>query len=459
MLNREDRRRSVRLLAGSILMSLVSPNALAADEVAGTVGELQAESDQYTPGVIDDQNDWLHTEGSKIVDAAGQTVWITGVNWFGFNTGTNTLDGLWSVNLEESLAGITARGFNTLRIPISTELLLQWKNGIYPRPNINESTNPNLRELNSLQVFDYFLAVCREMGLKIIMDVHSAKTDAMGHIAPLWYADSVSTKQFFDGWVWLAQRYRTDDTIIGFDLKNEPHGKVFDGPERSAIWDDSEDPNNWKGVAEELAREILAVHPQALILVEGVEAFPVAGANNGSRNQPDFHINWWGGNLRGVTDYPVNLGADQNKLVYSPHDYGPLVFRQPWFQKDFNKDTLYQDVWRDNWAYIAEKNIAPLLIGEWGGFLDGGDNEKWLTALRDFIVEKRIHHTFWCYNPNSGDTGGLVDYDFRTWDERKYALVRPALWQTADGKFIGLDHLRPLGSKDTGTSLGWVKKR
>lgn len=453
MQNRDDRRRSIGLLAGSVLLSLASPCALA------SVGVAVADVEQYTPGVIDDGDDWLHTKGSQIVDAAGQPVWLTGVNWFGFNTGTNTLDGLWSVNLEESLARIAARGFNTLRIPISTELLLQWKKGIYPQPNINAYVNPNLAGLTSLEVFDYFIAACRQMGLKIMVDVHSAKTDAMGHIAPLWYSETFTPAMFVEGWVWLAQRYQHDDTIIAFDLKNEPHGKVFEGPERSAIWDDSEDLNNWKGVAEELAREILAVHPNVLILVEGVESFPVDGANNRSRNQPDFHTTWWGGNLRGVADYPVNLGPHQDQLVYSPHDYGPLVFRQPWFNKEFNKDTLYQDVWRDNWAYIAENNIAPLLIGEWGGFLDGGDNEKWLTALRDFIVEKRIHHTFWCFNPNSGDTGGLVDYDFRTWDERKYALVRPALWQSDDGRFIGLDHLRPLGSHQTGTSLGWIKKR
>lgn len=33
-----------------------------------------------------------------------------------------------------------------------------------------------------------------------------------------------------------------------------------------------------------------------------------------------------------------------------------------------------------------------------------------MTYLRDFMIENRIHHTFWCFNENSGDTGGLV-YD------------------------------------------------
>ncbi len=52
-------------------------------------------------------------------------------------------------------------------------------------------------------------------------------------------------------------------------------------------------------------------------------------------------------------------------------------------------------------------------MGEWGGFIDeqhdpDGANTKWLTCLRDLMIENRIHHTFWCFNENSGDTGGLV---------------------------------------------------
>lgn len=402
----------------------------------------------------DSDDDWLHTDGSRIVDAEGRTAWLTGVNWFGFNTGTNALDGLWSVNLEESLAAIAARGFNILRIPISTELLHQWMNGTYPRPNVNEHTNPGLRGLSSLQVFDALLAECKRIGLKVMIDVHSAKTDAMGHMAPLWYQDHITPEIFVDTWLWLARRYRHDDTVVAFDLKNEPHGKVFDGFEQSAIWDASRRVNNWKYTAEELARRILAIHPKVLILVEGLEAYPREGSTYDSRERTAFHFNWWGGNLRGVKDHPIELGEHQDQLVYSPHDYGPSVYRQPWFDKPFNKDTLYHDVWRDNWAYIAESEIAPLLIGEWGGFLDGGDNQKWLVALRDFIVERRLHHTFWCFNPNSGDTGGLVQHDFKTWDEEKYRIVKPALWQNSTGKFVGLDHRIPLGSAATGTTIG-----
>ena len=75
-----------------------------------------------------------------------------------------------------------------------------------------------------------------------------------------------------------------------------------------------------------------------------------------------------------------------------------------------------------------------------------GDNLTWMTYMRQLIAEYHLNHTFWCFNANSGDTGGLVLDDFVTWDQEKYEFVREVLWQDQDGNFIGLDHAIPLGS-------------
>ena len=151
-----------------------------------------------------------------------------------------------------------------------------------------------------------------------------------------------------------------------------------------------------------------------------------------------------GAEIRGAKKYPIDLGEYQSQLVYSPHDYGPLVYDQKWFYDGFTQETLLKDCWYDNWYFLQDEKVAPLLMGEWGGFMDGGKNEAWMTYLRDFMIEHRIHHTFWCFNENSGDTGGLVYDNFGKWDEEKYALVKPSLWQNDSGKFISLDHTIPL---------------
>ncbi len=394
-------------------------------------------------------DDWLTTKGNKIVDQDGNEVWLTGTNWFGFNTGTNVFDGVWSVNMKKALDEMANRGINLLRIPISTQLIYEWKNGTAKKANVNEYVNPELAGMSSLQLFDEAVKMCKANGMKIMLDIHSAETNAMGHIYPVWYDDAHPIEMYHETLEWFTERYKNDDTILAIDLKNEPHGKP--GQDKVwAKWDNSTDENNWKYAAETAAAKVLAINPNLLIVIEGVEAYPMEGYDYTTRDEymkPHYYYNWWGGNLRGVKDYPIDLGVYQSQVVYSPHDYGPLVYAQPWFEKDFTTETLYEDCWGDNWAYINEEGIAPLLMGEWGGFMDGGKNEKWMTLLRDYMIKNKIHHTFWCYNANSGDTGGLVGYDFATWDEAKYAFLKSALWQNAEGKFIGLDHEVALGNK------------
>ena len=401
-------------------------------------------------------DDWLHVEGNKIVDKDGKQVWLTGVNWFGYNTGTNIFDGLWNSDLNTSIQSIADHGFNLIRIPMSAELILQWKNGVYPTANFNNATNYYLVGMNSLEIFDYILGQFRACGLKVMIDIHSAKTDSMGHMANLWYNGNITTEKYQEALVWMAERYAKDDTIIAYDLKNEPHGKPYE--QDKAIWNDSKDQNNWKYIAEQTALKVLEKNPNVLIMVEGTEIYPIDIKTNGdyhSTNDKDYYFNWWGGNLRGVKDYPIDLGKYQDKLVYSPHDYGPTVYQQPWFKAGYNYNSLYQDCWHDNWLYIHENGTAPLLIGEWGGFMRE-PNLTWMTHMRTLIQNYNLHHTFWCFNANSGDTGGLVLDDFKTWDEEKYAFVKEALWQE-NGKFVGLDHEIPLGTAGNGITLSESK--
>lgn len=397
-------------------------------------------------------DDWLFTDGNRIVDSEGNPVWLTGINWFGYNTGTNTFDGLWNSDLNQSIQEIANHGFNVIRVPFSAELILQWSKGEYPQANFNQATNDYLVGMDSLQIFEYVLGQCRANGLKIIIDIHSAETNASGHIVNLWYTDRISTEDYLFALSWMADRYKDDDTIIAYDLKNEPHGKPYEG-NAVAIWNNSTEKNNWKYIAEQAAFAVLSANPNALVLVEGIEIYPVDIKANGdfsSTNDEDYYFNWWGGNLRGVADYPVNLGEFQNKLVYSPHDYGPTVYAQPWFEGNYTYESLMKDCWYDNWLYIQENEIAPLLIGEWGGFMTE-PNLTWMTYMRQLIKEYKLNHTFWCFNANSGDTGGMVLDDFTTWDEEKYNFVKEVLWNNGE-KFIGLDHKIPLGIN--GISLG-----
>ncbi|WP_062132790.1 cellulase family glycosylhydrolase [Demequina aestuarii] len=415
-----------------------SPGDEDSDDVERAPG---AAADVAPPSNAPSGDDWLSVDGSSIVDDDGNAVWLTGANWFGFNTSERVLHGLWSVNLESTIAAIAERGFNVLRVPISTELLLEWRSGDAPAAdNVNTGTNPDLEGATTLEAFEALLVTSKAHGVKVILDVHSAKADNAGHNAPLWSAEGISTEDFMVAWEWVAERYRDDDTIVGFDLQNEPHGKPPEDPR--ATWGDGSD-HDWRAVASEAAQRIHAAHPEALLLVEGIEATPADGEQWSSNDPGDYDITWWGGNLRLAGDQPVDGPAD--KVMYSPHDYGPLVYEQPWFRGTFSAASLEREVWGPTWLYLHDDGLSPLLIGEWGGRLGQDERQdRWMTYLRDLIVDRHLHHTFWVVNPNSSDTGGLLKDDWTTWDEEKYALVEPALWQDEDGAFVGLDHEVPL---------------
>ncbi|HEX8346984.1 MAG TPA: cellulase family glycosylhydrolase [Actinoplanes sp.] len=404
--------------------------------------------------------DWLHVRGNQIVDEANNPVWLTGTNWFGFNATERVFHGLWSANITQVTKSMADRGINLVRVPISAQLLLEWKDGkAAVSSGVNTYANPELVGKTSLGVFDYFLQLCEQYGIKVLLDMHSAEADNSGHNWPVWNKGTITTDKFYEAWEYVATRYRDNDTLVAVDIKNEPHGAQNET--LRAKWDNSTDADNWRYVAETASRKILAINPNLLVLVEGIQTSPKPGYNWTSPAQsPDltsnFYNTWWGGDLRLAKDFPINLGTNQDQLVYSPHDYGPLVYEQPWFTGTFDKASLETGVWGPNWLYLHKENIAPLLIGEWGGRL-GQDarQDRWMTALRDLIVENRLHQTFWVLNPNSGDTGGLLLDDWKTWDEQKYALLKPALW-AYNNKFVSLDHQIPLGGagSTTGISLG-----
>ncbi|MBQ8928574.1 MAG: glycoside hydrolase family 5 protein [Oscillospiraceae bacterium] len=460
---------------------------------AAAVLALTAAIGSVSPAVqaADDTNDdWLHAVGSRLYDKDGNEVWLTGANWFGLNCTEYALHYLWSGDIDDMVKSIGDRGINVIRVPVSTELLYDWMIGNPPdMVSVNPNTDPNYRinadlvredgtVMNSQEAFNVFLAKCKKYGIKVFIDIHCQDADNAGHNYGLWYGKSFTdtngktvectTEVWTETLAWTADYYKNDDTLLGFDLKNEPHSK-YGGAPIDAIWDDSTAPNNWKLAAQNCALAIMEKNPNALIFIEGVEGYEGHGA-------------WWGGNLRGVKDHPVDIGKYQSQIVYSPHDYGPIVSAQTWFEKDFTEQTLLDDYWYDTWAYVNDKDIAPLLIGEWGGRItdsvdeaalletpsnsltDLEKNVKWLILLRNYMIKNHINHTFWCLNDDSGDTGGLwknimfhggpdANYTEVEWDELKYSIFKPSLWQTMEtGKFIGLDHQTALG--ENGISLG-----
>lgn len=345
----------------------------------------------------------LSTRGSEIVDAAGRPVLLRGVNWFGLETETNSPHGLWARDYKEMLGQIKGLGYNVIRLPYSVQGLRAAEvSGI----NFAIGSNQELQGKKPIEVMDAVIQEAGRQGLMVLLDSHRLNNQ---RIPELWYGDGFTEEDWISTWTMLAERYQNQPHVIGADLKNEPHGK--------ASWGTGDRATDWRLAAERAGNAILKVNRNWLIVVEGVE-----------NNVPGQRLkHWMGGNLEGVKRFPIRL-AVQNRVVYSPHEYGAGVFQQPWFSAiDFPRNLTSR--WEQGFFYIARQKIAPIFVGEFGGRqVDEKSKEGiWQRQFVDYLKRNQLGFAYWSWNPNSQDTGGILQDDWVAIDQPKQQLLNQLL--------------------------------
>ncbi|GAB3434560.1 cellulase family glycosylhydrolase [Flindersiella endophytica] len=349
---------------------------------------------------------YWHTNGRQLLDAANQPVRMTGINWFGFETSNYVPHGLWTRGYRDMLDQMKSLSYNTLRLPYASQL---FDAGSTPN-SIDFNKNPDLQGLSGIQIMDKIIDYAGQIGMKVVLDRHRPDS---GSQSALWYTSQYPETRWISDWQMLARRYAGNTTVIGADLHNEPHAP--------ACWGCGDQATDWRLAAERAGNAILSVNSNWLIIVEGVDNY------NGDGN-------WWGGNLQGVRTAPVRLNV-ANRLVYSPHDYAMSVFpNQPWFTSPDFPNTLVPH-WDKNWGYIHKENIAPVMLGEFGTTLADPKDQTWLRMLMQYLGSGSggMSFTFWSWNPNSGDTGGILNGDWTTVNTAKQAYLDPYLIAISGG--------------------------
>ncbi len=336
----------------------------------------------------------LHTKKGQIVDDSGRVVHLTGINWFGMETGYFAPEGLDVRNWQDMLDQMVLAGFNTIRFPFSSQFL---DDPTSLPQHINYNLNPDLKGLHGLSLLDKLIQGAKLRGLKVILDRHRPSAADQ---TPLWYTDQYPESRWIADWVMLAKHYRGNDTVIGADLHGEPHGP--------ATWGNGDPKNDWRLASERAGDAILKANPDWLIIVEGIEQY---GGG----------LYWWGGNLQGAGKYPVRLSRP-DKLVYSAHDYGPDVYPQAWFHAANFPQNLVS-IWQQHWAYLQLNGIAPVLVGEFGASSVNDTEGTWLRNLMSFLKAHGFSYAYWAWNPDSTDTGGLLLPDWVTLDQQKLSIL------------------------------------
>jgi len=362
-------------------------------------------------------------QNGKIYDAGGNEVQLRGISHYGFNSTILQPQFLWAMGWKEQLAEIQRLGFNAVRVPFVPDTLYN-TTPVDRLSYIDAGRNPELIGKTPLEALDLWMAEAERLGLYMLLDFHSISKQRQ---YPTWFVSNpadfglIYNGQAYtaDHWrrdlVFVARRYAHLRHFFAIDVYNEPNGPVR--------WS-SGDPNmmnpanHWKAATESAAAAILPANPNLLIFVQGI-----TGNFDGVENTA-IPMNW-GENFQPQAYQPLNIPP--GKLVLSPHTYGPDVYVKPTFNAPAFPANLSAD-WERLFGQFA--SIYTIVPGEWGGrYGQGGDyrDAAWQNAFVDYLLSKGIRNSFyWCYTPNSGDTGGILD-DSLAVREDKMALLR-RLW-------------------------------
>jgi endoglucanase len=407
-----------------------------------------------------------------------------------------------SRTLDGDAKEIKQMGFNSIRIPLSPQTL---------DDNDPQGKDPYLKNTESVRIQGAFTALkaqikaCSDAGLYVLLDMHTCSNYVgwrKGRLdaRPPWVdgkrdggydfaredcscsstgnPSGVTRIQDYNETKWLADLKTLAglgssigvDNVMGIDIYNEP-------------WDYSW--SEWKSLIDKAYTAISSVNPNILIFAQGI------GGTHGSQDgTPDTKTNTphgdtntnpnWGENLFEAGDNPPTM--PKNKLVFSPHTYGPSVCTQPMFAdldaqpecaglvEDAFGNAKCQIVidpaklepgWQEHFGYLKALGYA-ICIGEFGGNMDWPNkseqrhqtrygyltdkttDRQWQEAFVNYLVKAGILNSFyWSINSESADTYGIytTTYDplsnksgWGTWsgtDKRKLDLLAK-LWTAPD---------------------------
>ncbi len=351
--------------------------------------------------------------------------------------------GLWSFSIDHFMEKLTYLKINVLRLPFSVWLVINDPSNTNVDCSSNSQTiakfgDARVCDLSALDLMEHLVDVLADNGILVLLDQHrlhgGAWTDIDNWITPLWYDDTFSEAQVLQSWDILMDRFAGQWNVMGLDLKNEPRDP--------ASWGYNDTSTDWNQAAERIIQHIAGYYPSftGLFFVEGV-------AENADSPTSNSYSHWWGGNLEGIHWYPISTGDSgwDERVVYSPHTYGPDVYDQSYFQYSSGFPTNLPTIWDLHFGFVEDLTGHPIVTGEWGGMYGSGPtgdrDVEWHDTFASYLVDNCMSDNFyWCLNPNSGDTGGLLNDDWSTYNDAKVVLIatvqpNPSKLAVIDGQY------------------------
>ena len=215
------------------------------------------------------------------------------------------------------------------------------------------------RNKHGFTYLDRAIEWCGKYNIYVLLDMHGAPGGQTGDNIdnsdgyPWLLIDEGMQQKTVDLWREIADRYKDNTAVIGYNLLNEavPHYFENDGLKENL---------------EPLYKKITA----------------------GIREVDKNHIVFLGGAIW-ETDFSIFSEPFDDKLAYTFHKY--------WMPPEQNQIQEYVD--------FREKYNVPILMGE-----SGENEDAWVKDFRELLDENEIHWTFWPYK-KMDNTRGPMNFD------------------------------------------------
>ena len=315
---------------------------------------------------INSNPDFIRIDGADLIAPNGEKFFIRGTNlgnWLnpeGYMFGFNKTNSAWMIDLmfrqavgpdftaefwrafkdnyvtEADIDFIASTGANTIRVPFNYRLFT------------DEDYMGLTAAQDGFERIDRLVEWCRGKGVYLILDMHDAPggqtgdniDDSYGY--PWLMESEASQRLFVDIWRKIANHYKDETVILGYDLLNEPIAPYFDNME--------ELNSKLAGVYHMATEAIREVDRNHIIILGGAQ---------------------WNGNFQPLEDTLFDEG-----VMYSCHRYGGPT----------DADCIR------GFIDFRDKTNRPMYMGE-----IGHNTDEWMAAFCQTMVENNIGYTFWPY--------------------------------------------------------------
>ena len=344
------------------------------------------------------------------------------------------LEGLNERPLDKLLDFLVENQFNAMRLLFNMQ---DWRDDTkIPSDHFSAILNPEMVGLRYRAMLLQVTRAAKQKGIMVMLACHRLRrfySDGIHAEWPSgwdgWWFDNkagLSMPRVEQLWTEISRYYCQEWNVFAADIFNEPS---------QARWNTHQE-NDWGDAAGRYGNAALEGCPRLLIFVQGA----------GRQNAPGTTDTCWGGSFTDarsiMSPTPVPRLRNQSKLVLSPHAYGPSLYKlqatKRWMPQEFKQPIrdyshALPEKWDQIWGFAPDTGMRPpLVISETGGDMTCcdfhelralGADAAWQVQLVEYLHRKSSGLFYFCLNPFSDDTGGLLKKDFRTPETEKLKML------------------------------------